>query len=62
MSRRQGAASVLVITHGKLVWFYGQRSRGRFPGITERFGNEKLVKLQFDGADSSGRTLRSLAR
>jgi ABC-2 type transport system ATP-binding protein len=37
---------VLVITHGKLVY------DGPLTGITERFGNEKLVKLQFDGADS----------
>ena len=37
---------VLVITHGKLVY------DGSLAGITERFGNEKLVKLQFEGADS----------
>ena len=37
---------VLVITHGKLVY------DGPLTGITERFGNDKLVKLQFDGADS----------
>src|ERR1700681_2377786 len=37
---------VLVITHGKLVY------DGALAGITERLGNEKLVKLQFDGADS----------
>jgi ABC-2 type transport system ATP-binding protein len=37
---------VLVITHGKLVY------DGPLTGITERFGNEKLVKLQFEGADS----------
>src|SRR5262249_14591337 len=37
---------VLVITHGKLVY------DGALAGITERFGNEKLVKLQFDGEDS----------
>lgn len=39
---------VLVITHGKLVY------DGLLSGIAERFGNEKLVKLQFDGADSPG--------
>src|SRR5207302_2399900 len=37
---------VLVITHGKLVY------DGPLTGITERFGNEKLVKLQFEGAES----------
>jgi ABC-2 type transport system ATP-binding protein len=37
---------VLVITHGKLVY------DGQLAGITERFGNEKLVKLQFDGEAS----------
>src|SRR5437868_3031721 len=37
---------VLVITHGKLVY------DGPLTGITERFGNEKLVKLQFEGTDS----------
>jgi ABC-2 type transport system ATP-binding protein len=37
---------VLVITHGKLVY------DGPLTGITERFGNEKLVKLQFDGSES----------
>jgi ABC-2 type transport system ATP-binding protein len=36
---------VLVITHGKLVF------DGPLSGITERFGAEKLVKLQFDGAE-----------
>src|SRR5438034_7484005 len=38
---------VLVITHGKLVY------DGPLTGITERFGNEKLVKLQFEGTESS---------
>ncbi len=33
---------VLVITHGKLVY------DGELAGIIERFGNAKLVKLQFD--------------
>src|SRR5438270_1160955 len=37
---------VLVITHGKLVY------DGALSGIVERFGNEKLVKLQFEGGDS----------
>src|SRR5437773_1348947 len=37
---------VLVITHGKLVY------DGALSGIAERFGNEKLVKLQFEGGDS----------
>src|SRR6266851_4684886 len=37
---------VLVITHGKLVY------DGPLTGIAERFGNEKLVKLQFEGTDS----------
>src|SRR3989442_2178518 len=37
---------VLVITQGKLVY------DGPLTGIAERFGNEKLVKLQFDGSDS----------
>ena len=37
---------VLVITHGKLVY------DGPLSGITERFGNDKLVKLQFDGSES----------
>ncbi|MBM3997521.1 MAG: ATP-binding cassette domain-containing protein [Planctomycetes bacterium] len=37
---------VLVITHGKLVY------DGSLAGIVDRFGNEKLVKLQFDGDDS----------
>jgi ABC-2 type transport system ATP-binding protein len=37
---------VLVITHGKLVY------DGPLTGITDRFGREKLVKLQFDAAES----------
>jgi ABC-2 type transport system ATP-binding protein len=37
---------VLVIAHGKLVY------DGPLSGITDRFGREKLVKLQFEGADS----------
>ena len=37
---------VLVITHGKLVY------DGPLTGITERFGNDKLVKLQFEGSES----------
>ena len=37
---------VLVITHGKLVY------DGPLTGITERFGSEKLVKLQFEGTES----------
>lgn len=37
---------VLVIAHGKLVY------DGPLVGITERFGRDKLVKLQFDGTDS----------
>jgi ABC-2 type transport system ATP-binding protein len=37
---------VLVITHGKLVY------DGSLAGIAERFGNEKLVKLQFEGSDA----------
>jgi ABC-2 type transport system ATP-binding protein len=37
---------VLVITHGKLVY------DGPLSGITERFGQQKLVKLQFEGTDS----------
>src|SRR6516164_6239622 len=37
---------VLVITHGKLVY------DGLLTGIAERFGNEKRVKLQFEGTDS----------
>src|SRR4030081_2422210 len=36
---------VLVITHGKLVY------DGALTGIAGRFGNEKLVKLQFEGTD-----------
>jgi ABC-2 type transport system ATP-binding protein len=36
---------VLVITHGKLVY------DGPLSGITERFGKEKLVKLQFEGSE-----------
>ena len=39
-------AHELVITHGKLVY------DGSLTGIAERFGNEKLVKLQFEGDDS----------
>ncbi|MBI2805298.1 MAG: ATP-binding cassette domain-containing protein [Planctomycetes bacterium] len=39
---------VLVITHGKLVY------DGPLTGIAERFGNEKLVKLQFDGTETPG--------
>jgi ABC-2 type transport system ATP-binding protein len=37
---------VLVIAHGKLVY------DGPLSGITDRFGREKLVKLQFAGTDS----------
>jgi ABC-2 type transport system ATP-binding protein len=37
---------VLVITHGKLVY------DGPLSGITDRFGREKLVKLQFAGTES----------
>ena len=37
---------VLVIAHGKLVY------DGALSGITDRFGREKLVKLQFEGTDS----------
>jgi ABC-2 type transport system ATP-binding protein len=37
---------VLVITHGNLVY------DGALTGIMDRFGNEKLVKLQFEGSDS----------
>jgi ABC-2 type transport system ATP-binding protein len=37
---------VLVIAHGKLVY------DGALSGITDRFGREKLVKLQFEGSDS----------
>jgi ABC-2 type transport system ATP-binding protein len=37
---------VLVITHGKLVY------DGPLTGIADRFGREKLVKLQFDGGDT----------
>ncbi|HZZ78787.1 MAG TPA: ATP-binding cassette domain-containing protein [Gemmataceae bacterium] len=37
---------VLVIAHGKLVY------DGPLSGITERFGRDKLVKLQFEGSDS----------
>src|SRR5262245_7451248 len=37
---------VLVITHGKLVY------DGGLAGITEQFGQEKLVRLQFEGNDS----------
>src|SRR3954451_1113688 len=37
---------VLVITHGKLVY------DGPLAGITEQFGRDKLVKLQFAGNDS----------
>lgn len=37
---------VLVITHGKLVY------DGPLSGIVERFGREKLVKLQFDRSDT----------
>src|SRR3989441_8782172 len=37
---------VLVITHGKLVY------DGPLTGIAERFGRDKLVKLQFDGAET----------
>lgn len=36
---------VLVITHGKLVY------DGPLTGIVERFGREKLVKLQFEGSE-----------
>ncbi len=39
---------VLVITHGHLVY------DGPLAGITEQFGQAKLVKLQFDGNDSPG--------
>src|SRR6202034_3394365 len=35
---------VLVITHGKLVY------DGPLVGVTEQFGKNKLVKLQFDSA------------
>jgi ABC-2 type transport system ATP-binding protein len=41
-------ARVLVITHGHLVY------DGPLSGITEQFGREKLVKLQFDEAPPSG--------
>jgi ABC-2 type transport system ATP-binding protein len=37
---------VLVIAHGRLVY------DGALTGIVERFGQEKLVKLQFEGSDS----------
>ena len=37
---------VLIITHGKLVY------DGSLAGIAEQFGNEKLVKLQFEGSDA----------
>src|SRR5437667_5792693 len=37
---------VLVITHGKLVY------DGPLTGITEQFGQAKLVKLQFEGNDT----------
>ncbi len=37
---------VLVIAHGKVVY------DGPLSGITERFGRDKLVKLQFAGTDS----------
>jgi viologen exporter family transport system ATP-binding protein len=37
---------VLVITQGKLVY------DGALTGIADRFGREKLVKLQFDGSDT----------
>jgi len=37
---------VLVITQGKLVY------DGPLTGIADRFGREKLVKLQFDGAET----------
>src|SRR5437763_3339969 len=37
---------VLVITHGKVIY------DGPLSGITERFGRDKLVKLQFEGNDS----------
>jgi ABC-2 type transport system ATP-binding protein len=37
---------VLVITHGHLVY------DGPLSGITEQFGQAKLVKLQFDGSES----------
>ena len=40
---------VLVITHGRLVY------DGPLAGLTERFGHEKLVKLQF----ARGRARRS---
>src|SRR5213076_2320890 len=36
---------VLVITHGKLVY------DGALAGITEQFGQAKLVRLQFEGND-----------
>src|SRR4029078_4873324 len=36
---------VLIITHGKLVY------DGPLARIVEQFGQHKLVKLQFDGAD-----------
>ena len=37
---------VLIITHGKLVY------DGALTGITERFGQEKLVKLQFEATEA----------
>ncbi len=37
---------VLVITHGKLIY------DGPLTGITEQFGQAKLVRLQFDGDDT----------
>ena len=37
---------VLVITNGKLVY------DGALTGITDRFGGEKLVKLQFEGTEA----------
>lgn len=37
---------VLIITHGKLVY------DGPLTGITERFGQEKLVKLQFEANEA----------
>ena len=43
---------VLVITQGKLVY------DGPLTGIAERFGREKLVKLQFDGTDTPDRLER----
>src|SRR5882724_7459736 len=36
---------VLVITHGHLVY------DGPLKGITDKFGNDKLVKLQFEGTE-----------